>query len=411
MAARTTRVILRKNLRRTIAAGHPWIFRDALAPFDAAPGSVVTVVDARGAFVARGWSETGPIAVRVLTTQDEPVDEALLQRRLDAAVALRARVIEPDTDAYRLLHGEGDRVPGVVCDRYGAWASVQLDGEAAQSWQPRLLALLRPTLESQGVRGVLVRSGRRGHKRVELAWGELPPVPLTVREPGLSLCGDLVAGQKTGLFLDHRVARRRVRELSAGLRVLDLYAYIGGFSAAAGLGGAASVDTVDVAAAAIELSAQTWAANGLPPQRRCGHASDVAALLSEFAAQRRRFDLVIADPPSFAPSEASKPAALQAYAQLFAGALALLEQGGLLLAASCSSHVRMPEFEAALGEGAGKARRVLQVLERWGAPPDHPRLLAFPEGDYLKVVLARACDDARVPRRPLAPRRAPDGMG
>jgi 23S rRNA (cytosine1962-C5)-methyltransferase len=335
----------------------------------------------------------------VLTTQDEAVDEALLQRRLDTAVALRARVIEPDTDAYRLLHGEGDRIPGLVCDRYGAWASVPLDGDAAQAWQPRLLELLRPLLTQQGIAGALVRSGRRGHKRVELAWGERPPSPLTVREHGLALCGDLIAGQKTGLFLDHRVARRRVRELAAGLRVLDLYAYVGGFSAAAGLGGAAMVDTVDVAAAAIELSAQTWAANALPPAQRRGHASDVATLLPELAAQRRRFDLVIADPPSFAPSEASKPAALQAYAQLFAGALAVLEPGGLLLAASCSSHVRMPEFEAALAEGAAKARRVLQVLERWGAPPDHPRLLAFPEGDYLKVVLARACDDGRVTRR------------
>ncbi len=388
-------LVLRKPLRRAVAAGHPWLFRDALQPFEAMPGDLVTVVDARGEFVGRGWAEDGPIAVRVVTPSDVPVDDALLRRRIDDAFALRQQVVPPDTDAYRLLHGEGDRLPGFVCDRYGAVASVQLDGAAARRQGERVLALLRPALERVGVHACIVREGRRGERTTTLAWGEAPPSPMRVRECGMALAVDLFAGQKTGLFLDHRQARARVRSLAQGLRVLDLYAYVGGFSAAAGLGGAAAVDTVDVAPAAIALSAQTWSANDLPPERRSGHARDVPEFLAEARGARRRWQLVVADPPSFAPRESSKEVALAAYAQLFAASMGVLEPGGLLLAASCSSHVRMPDFEATLVEAASKARRVVQVLERWGAPADHPRLLAFPEGDYLKVVLARVFVDAR----------------
>jgi 23S rRNA (cytosine1962-C5)-methyltransferase len=174
--------------------------------------------------------------------------------------------------------------------------------------------------------------------------------------------------------------------------VLDLYAYIGGFSASAGRGGAAHVDTVDVAPEAIAAAQRTWAANDLDAARQRTHVADVPAFLADAAKRKQTWDLIIADPPSFAPNEASKAAALRSYALLHGACLRLLAPGGRLLAASCSSHVRAAEFEAALAQGGSKARVVLQVLERWGAPADHPRLLAFPEGDYLKNVLVRVAD-------------------
>ncbi len=389
MGRSRSQVVLRKPLRAAIAAGHPWIFRDALEPFDHPPGRVVTIVDGKGAFVGRGWIDDGPIGVRVWTADDEPVGEPLLVRRIEAAAALRDATMPADTNAYRLLHGEGDRVPGIVCDVYDGFASVQLDGAAAVGWRGPILAALEGVLRARGVVGALVRTGRRSEKRVEQAWGEAPPDPIAVREHGTILVGSLQHGQKTGMFLDHRTARRRIRELAAGKRVLDLYAYIGGFSASAGRGGALQVDTVDVAPEAIAAAQRTWAANELDPSRQRTHVADVPELLARAAKQTQTWDLIIADPPSFAPSEASKDAALRSYAMLHAACLRLLAPGGLLLAASCSSHVRMADFEGALAQGGAKARVVLQVLERWGAPADHPRLLAFPEGDYLKNVLVR----------------------
>ncbi|HET6585369.1 MAG TPA: class I SAM-dependent methyltransferase, partial [Nannocystaceae bacterium] len=338
---------LRKPLARVLRAGHPWVFRDALQPFRAAAGDVVTVVDDKRKFVARGLADDGPIGVRVFTTKDEGVDEALFERRIALADELRATVVPPDTNAYRLLHGEGDRFPGLVCDVYDSWAVIQLDGAALVSRRQQLLELLRPRLAARGIVRTLVRYGRRTDRTIE---GRPPSEPLIVREHGMMLVADLAHGQKTGLFLDHRESRRRIRALAHDRRVLDLYAYVGGFSAAAGLGGARSVDTVDVAAPAIEASHRTWLANGLHDARRTGHASDVPAFLERAVADARRWDLVIADPPSFAPSEGLVDKALASYVQLHAAALRVLAPGGLLLAASCSSHIDAPSFAAALVE-------------------------------------------------------------
>jgi 23S rRNA (cytosine1962-C5)-methyltransferase len=383
------RVRLRKPLERSLRAGHPWLYRDALEPFEAQAGTVVRVAGKSGAFLGRGLADDGPIAVRVFTTADEPLDRALFARRIAAALALRARVVPDETDAYRLLHGEGDRLPGVVCDRYGAYAVLKLDGEAACAWQPQLSEWLRAPLAELGIESMLVRAGRKRSQAVTLAWGSPPPPELVARERGMQLCTSLWHGQKTGLFLDHRESRRRVREIAAGLRVLNLYGYTGGFSVAAGLGGALHVTTVDSAAPALEHAEHSWAHNGLPPDGHATRVADVPVLLRELAAQAQRYDLVIADPPNFAPNESARAAAMESYAALHAAVLALLVSGGYYLAASCSSHVSQQDFRASLREGERRARRSTQLLELWGAPADHPRLVAFPEGDYLKVALLR----------------------
>jgi 23S rRNA (cytosine1962-C5)-methyltransferase len=255
-----------------------------------------------------------------------------------------------------------------------------------------LVELLVPTLQARGVRGLLVRSGRRGQRHVARGWGEEPPDEILVREQGMVLCTPVRHGQKTGLFLDHRTSRRTVRRIAAGLRVLDLYAYVGGFSAAAGLGGASSVTTVDVAPRAIELAERTWVKNGLDESQHTCMAADVPEYLTAQTEAGNRFELIIADPPSFAPNQGARSAALRAYMKLHQASIGLLAPGGYYLAASCSSHIDARDFEDGLIEGADKARRNMQVLDRWGAPPDHPRLLGFPEGDYLKVALLKAVD-------------------
>jgi len=383
------RLRLGRSLGRTLRRGHPWIYRDALEGRIPAPGTEVAVTDARGRVLGRGLAEAGPIGVRLWTTDDEPVDDALLGRRLDAAIELRRWLSPRKTDAVRLVHGEGDRMPGVVVDLYGPHAVLALDGEAALTRRDAVLAALRPRLQALGVPTIIGRWGPRGQRTVECLVGPRPPEVVEVREHGMVLCADLMRGQKTGLFLDQRGSRATVRRLARRRRVLDLYAYVGGFSVAAGRGGAAEVVTVDLARPAIELARRAWRANALPEDRQRAVAADVPTLLRELAEQGERFDLVVADPPSFAPSAGARDKALRAYEQLHRACLGLLSPGGLLLAASCSSHVDRAAFEEVLGRAAEADRRVLQVLDRWAAPPDHPRLLAFPEGDYLKATLVR----------------------
>jgi 23S rRNA (cytosine1962-C5)-methyltransferase len=383
-------VRLIRPLERTILAGHPWLYRDALQPFEAAPGEPLDVFDKRGRLLARGIAESGPIALRLFTTrQSERIDADLFRARARAALRLRAQAVPPGTNAYRLIHGEGDRFPGLVCDRYGDYAVIKLDGDAILAHRDTLHEALPEVLAEAGVRGAILRGSRKQALEPEPFFGSEVPRELEVLEHGMRLIANPWEGQKTGLFLDHRESRLRVRALARGQRVLNLYGYTGGFSLAAGLGGADQVTTVDLAKPAIELAQRGWELNGLPAERHRAEASDVQAFVEGLAGAPDSYDLVIADPPNFAPSQAKLESALEAYANLHAACLPLLGEGGLYLGASCSSHVRMADFLDSLREGARRARRVLTILEQTGAPFDHPRLLAFPEGDYLKVVLCR----------------------
>jgi 23S rRNA (cytosine1962-C5)-methyltransferase len=381
---------LRKPLERALRSGHPWVFRDALEAFDAAPGSQVRVLDRQGRFIATGLADAGPIAVRVFSLHDERIDAALFENRARRALALRARSIPEHTDAYRLLHGEGDGLPGFVCDRYASCAVLKLDGEAAPARLQSMLDALTPQLSALGITGVVVRTSRKQADGCELAWGSAPARELTVHEHGMRLWTNVYEGQKTGLFLDHRETRRRVRSLARGLSVLNLYGYTGGFSVAAGLGGATRVTTVDQAKPALALAERSFVDNGLPAEAHTAVADDAITFLTGAKQRGERFQLIISDPPNFAPRKTAVESAQKAYEALHSAALAVLEPDGLYLAASCSSHIDRERFEEALRRGASHQRRVLQVLELTGAPSDHPRLLAFPEGDYLKVLLTRA---------------------
>lgn len=380
------RVELRKDLRFAIGAGHPWIWRDALMPHHVPIGTDVRVVDREGRFVARALIDAGPIGARVLSwRRDVPIDAALIRSRVDQALALRARIAPPDTDALRLVHGEGDGLPGIVVDRYAHALVVKTDGSAAETILPFVL----DALAEHGHETILLRRGRGESKKTEVVRGTRPAGVIEVREHGMVLPVDVVHGQKTGLFLDHRESRRRVRSLASGARVLNLYGYTGGFSIAAGLGGAVHVLTVDIAEAALGLANEGWKRNGLSASAHEVSVGDAPKVLEALRLKDERFDLVIADPPSFAPNEAAVPEAVRSYRALHRACLRLLTPRGLYLAASCSSHVRREAFDRTLLDAAEKASSVLQVIERWGAPADHPQLAAFPEGEYLKCTLAR----------------------
>ncbi|MEM7449567.1 MAG: class I SAM-dependent rRNA methyltransferase [Myxococcota bacterium] len=379
---------LLRPLDRVARLGHPWVYRDALEGALPSPGTLVDLTF-KDDFVARGYLDGGPIGVRLLTTLKEPLDLNFFRRRLMAAAELRRTVLPKDTDAFRLVNGEGDRLPGVVCDVYGAYAVLRFDSPGARLLLPKLESSLIQVLREFGVQNLLVRAGRGAGRTLEVRAGTLPEDSISVRECGMTLLVDLVHGQKTGMFLDHRDSRALVRRLSEGGRVLNLYGYTGGFSIAAGLGGAFEVVTVDAAPAAIDLALRAWQLNGLSPKNHQGIAADVPSFLRQAESSREYFDFIIADPPSFAPREAAKDAALEVYAQLHRSCVERLRPGGMYLAASCSSHVDRHAFLETVVEAGRRLSRVLQVLGCWGAAPDHPFLTAFPEGDYLKSILVR----------------------
>ena len=376
-------VRLLKPLEKAIKAGHPWIFRNALHPFTAAPGEVVTVQDRSGRFLCRGLADAGPIGVRVFSTSDVPLDAALLRQRIQKALRLRDAIRPDQTTALRLISGEGDLLPGVIVDQYGPYAVLVFDGSALAAWKEHICAALREELKMRSVSTLLFRTRQRHEKKVVALWGELPRGELCVLENGMKLLVDLVNGQKTGLFLDHRDSRLKTRSLSRNKRVLNLYGYTGGFSVAAGLGGAVEVTTVDSAPAAIALAEKSWLENGLDPARHTGVVADVPAFMNSY--KGAGFDLVIADPPSFAPKKMALPGALKTYRLLHASVLRVMRRSGVYIAASCSSHVKREMFEKTILEAARFCGRTIAVKEVWGAGPDHPVLKGFPEGDYLKV--------------------------
>lgn len=381
----------RRDAGERLAHGHPWVWREALGQGlqGVEAGDEVQVLAPDGAAVGRGLADpASPIAVRLWTRGRSPVDAALFQDRVARACQLRRDLVErPGTTAYRVLHGEGDRMPGFVVDRYGPIAVLRTDGEGATARVNDLVKALWPQLEGWGVTSLVHRLGDKGQPfRLEVLRGHAAPDTLAVQEGGLTFVVDLARGQKTGAFLDQRCNREHVRSHASGRRVLNLYSYAGGFSLFAAAGGAAHVTSVDVAAAAHATAQASFRASGVDPSKHAFVTADVRAFLEDARKRGDRWDLVISDPPSFAPSEKAVPRALTAYRGLHRGCADVLTRGGTLYAASCSSHVDAAAFLSTLDD-ASLGRDDLRLLEVRGAGPDHPTLPAFPEGRYLKLAI------------------------
>jgi 23S rRNA (cytosine1962-C5)-methyltransferase len=393
-ASRVRDIVLgRGGAAERLTRGHPWVWREAIARgLDGAHGGEeVQVTGPDGSPVGRGLADPeSPIAVRLWTRGSEPIDSELWHRRAARAGDLRAWLFAGTrTNAYRILHGEGDRMPGMVVDRYGPVAVARIDGEALESRLPDLVDALWPTLESSGVCCFAHRTGKKGDPpKLHVLRGERPPDTLRVEERGVPFVVDWAHGQKTGAFLDQRDNRGRVGELARGRRVLNLFSYSGGFSLHAALGGAIHVTSVDVAAAAHATAQESFRIAGVDPRAHEFVVADVRAFLDGAHARGQRWGLVVSDPPSFAPSERAVPRALAAYRTLHRACAEVLEPDGILCAASCSSHVDAAAFLCTLDDSA-LGGRALSLLELRGAGLDHPTLAAFPEGRYLKFAVLR----------------------
>lgn len=393
------RVEIAARAVHAVRRGHPWVYRDAVAraPKDIDEGEVVELVHGAESLGTGLWDPTSAIAIRVHERPDARrggrsprIDVGSFARRIEAAVARRdALFVLAHTDAFRLVHGEGDRVPGLVVDRYAHVAVVRTDGAAIAAWLDRLVPVLIAALKPRGITSLVVRDGGEGTSgasKMRHLHGDDPPDTLRVRENGMVMEVDLARGQKTGAFLDQRDNRLRVRALAGGrARALNLFSYAGGFSLAAALGGSREVVSVDVAAGAHATAQRSFRANDLDPGAHGFVTADAFDWLEKAAARDDRFDLVVSDPPSFAPNERSVGRALAAYTRLHRLCAAVLAPGGVLCAASCSSHVGLEAFLGTLDDAA-LGRSDMVVRGAYGPPADHPTLAAFPEGRYLKLV-------------------------
>ncbi|MGN6133043.1 MAG: class I SAM-dependent rRNA methyltransferase [Aureliella sp.] len=388
-ATQPVTVHLRKDLTRDIKRGHLWIYGDAIDRPSARSGSVAILIDRRGQKIASGiYDPQHPIPLRICRTAPPwHLDAAWFEQALSQAKQLRQQVLTADTTGYRLVNGEGDQLPGLVIDIYGATAVIKLDGGAPQHFYD-----VHHTAEwldkNLGCHCVVERPRQRGASGRAVR-GELPTEPVEFLENGLRFTADVVHGQKTGFFLDQRDNRQLVRGLAHERAVLNLFSFSGGFSIAAGAGGCREATSVDLAPAAIAAAERHWQINDLPPGAHTGVVSDVFEFLESAAGQQRRWDLVICDPPSFAPSERTKRAAEEAYQKLAALSAKVVAPGGWLALASCSSHVGAAAFEEVNLAGIGRARRIATMLANRGQPLDHPTPLAMPELRYLKFQLMR----------------------
>jgi 23S rRNA (cytosine1962-C5)-methyltransferase len=361
---------------------HPWVYRGALAgvlPAGAAPVRVLAA-NGRPLGVALPGGSGGSLALRMVAFGEERWDEAALAARLRAAVKLRER-LNLDTDACRLVHAEGDGLPGLVVDRY-AGAAVCEPYELA--WEPYLDAVGALLAGALAITTVLVRPPGQPPRALR---GVLPAAPLLIREGLVRFPVDLVAGQKTGFFLDQRENRRLVASLARGARVLNLFSYSGGFAVAALLGGAARALNVDASTAALDLARLAYEANGFPASDADFIAGDAFRVTRELAAAGERFEVVVVDPPAFVKRRGELQGGLRGYKDINLQAMRLLAPGGVLLTCSCSALVGEQEFGQALAAAALDAGRAVRVLERRGAGPDHPVSVFCREAAHLKAWL------------------------
>jgi len=371
-------------------AGHPWIFRaDVLAsPPALTSGDEVRVCDARGNFIARAfWAVQSPIALRVMNRKDEPVDEALLKSRLEAAFA-RRRAMYPGADAMRVCHGEADLLPGYFVDLYGNVASVQHLAEWADVRAAQLAKLL---VEVTGAKSVVFRDdgSARDFERLPRKKGVLigeAPGEARYHEGEIALDVDLLADHKTGGYLDQRENHLLAGQLGRG-RALDCFSYHGGFALQLAKN-CTSVLAIDQDASAVERIRENARKNNFTNVE--ARAANAVEQLRALDKDGQRFDVVVLDPPAFAKRRDGLEAALRAYKEINYRGARLLAPGGLFITCSCSGKVTRDIFDEVIEWAGQEAKRPLQLLERRGAAKDHPTLVGVPETEYLKTYFLRA---------------------
>jgi 23S rRNA (cytosine1962-C5)-methyltransferase len=389
------RVYLKQGRERPILNGHPWIFSGAIESVEGPTEAVgvADVFDCKKNWLARGlYNPKSQIRVRVLTWHKEAIDGDFFARRLSEAHAFRQRYLADSTDAYRVVNGEGDLLPGLIVDRYANFLVCQFFSAGMALFKDAIVTTLS-TIDS--VRGIFERSdGRVGDEEglepsIGVLSGEAPPEQITITESGFKFLVDVRRGQKTGFFLDQRDNRRFLSTLTQSQTVLNCFSFSGAFSVYALGGGAKEVVTLDSSKPALELAEQNLELNGFGNAAGELLKGDAFAYLKEID---KKFDVIVLDPPSLAHRRSDIDAATGGYKFLNLHAIKHLNPGGLLLSFSCSQHLSADLFQKVVFGAAVDAGRKVSIVKRLGPPVDHPISLHHPEGDYLKGLALRALD-------------------
>lgn len=379
---------------------HPWIFSGAIGKVQGKfpSGSTVVVENDDGKFIGRAaYSPESQIRARIWSWDEaEPIDHAFFKRKIASAIAHRQKWIK-NTTAIRLIFGEADGLPGLIVDQYADTLVCQFLSAGVEHWKEAIVSILE---QQTGCTRILERSDAAVREREGLAQvtgalrGEIPTECLKAQENGIEYLIDSMHGHKTGFYIDQRENRGLVAELSAGKSVLNMFCYTGGFSLAALKGGAKEVISVDSSGSALELAKKQAQLNGFDESKAKWIDADAFETLRQFRTEGHKFDLIVLDPPKFAPSAQHLVRAKRAYKDINRTAMQLLEPGGLLFTFSCSGAMDANLFEETIAGAAveatshlGDPRAAFRILKRLSSGLDHPMLASFPEGDYLKGLL------------------------
>jgi 23S rRNA (cytosine1962-C5)-methyltransferase len=383
-------IYLKRGKEESLLRFHPWIFSGAIGRMDEGidEGATVRVLTSDGRFAAVGHYQHGSIAVRVLSFDDEDIDEAFWHKRLSHALDVRRALglaDNADTTAYRLVHGEGDMLPGLIIDIYGSTAVVQAHSIGMHQQRMAIATQLVNVMGGSTTHVYYKSEGTLSF--VENGSGSLigSSGATTAKENGLSFYVDWEKGQKTGFFVDQRENRSLLERFAKGRRVLNMFCYTGGFSFYAMRGGAAEVHSVDSSANAIELTRRNVELNTPGDQRHSAFCEDAFRFLDK--SETGRYDLIILDPPAFAKHRGALHSALKGYIRLNNKAFEKIASGGILFTFSCSQVVSKDNFRNAVFTAAAQARRKVRILHQLHQPADHPINIYHPEGEYLKGLI------------------------
>lgn len=385
-----TKLYLKRGKEESLRRFHPWVFSGAIHHFDAQPteGDVVQVISSEGAFIAVGHWQIGSIAVRVLSFVDEQIDANFWKRRLQVAWDVRKRIGLADNtynNMFRLVHGEGDNLPGLIIDMYGSTAVVQAHSVGMHVARQQITGALKDVV-GDSLHHIYYKSETTlpfkadlGQENGFLLGGDADNVAI---ENGLKFHIDWLHGQKTGFFVDQRDNRSLLERYAQGRSVLNMFCYTGGFSVYAMRGGARLVHSVDSSSKAIDLTDANIALNFPDDARHQSFAEDAFRYLQQM--RQGAYDLIVLDPPAFAKHKDALHNALKGYTRLNLRAFEKIRSGGILFTFSCSQAVSKDQFRMAVFTAAAQSGRSVRILHQLHQPADHPINIYHPEGEYLK---------------------------
>jgi 23S rRNA (cytosine1962-C5)-methyltransferase len=384
------KVFLKKGREKSVKNFHPWIFSGAIERItgEFLAGDVVSLFSQDGGFLAKGFiNPQSQIRIRILSFLEEPINPEFFIRRISDAYQFRKRILPARTNAFRVVHGDGDCLSGLVIDTYNSVLVIQIFSKGMERLRPHLREWMESVCGSavivERTEGTsLLEEGIPVNK--EIIKGSVPE-ELHIEENGMVFKVDVWNGQKTGFYLDQRDNRQRMAVWSAGKKILNCFSYSGGFSVAAALKGAITI-SVDVSEKALELARQNFGLNGLNPAEHRFEAQDIFDFLQN---NKEQFEMVVLDPPAFIKKRAQIPRGARAYKEINRLAMARIQTNGLMLSCSCSAHLSWDLFQKIVFVAAQESGRNVQIIGRYGQPPDHPINIYHPEGEYLKSLLLR----------------------